>query len=73
MIDLSVFKDLPISSDRRRLQLRAEIFNLSNRPQFNIPNAGIGDPGAGRISSAGEPFFFQRTSRQIQLAVKFYF
>ena len=57
----------------RHLQFRAEAFNVLNTPQFNNPNAQIGNPAAGTITSAGAPLLFQRTSRQIQLALKLYF
>lgn len=72
MIDLSVFKRFEIS-EQRRLEFRAEVFNLPNTPQFNTPNASIGSTAVGTISSAGDPVFFIRTSRQIQMALKFYF
>jgi hypothetical protein len=55
------------------LQFRVETFNLFNTPQFNNPNVSIGSAIAGTISSAGRPADFSRTSRQIQLALKFYF
>ena len=71
--DLSLFKDFALSADGRRLQLRAESFNISNTPQFNNPAASIGNAGAGTISAAGAPLTFQRTSREIQLALKLYF
>jgi hypothetical protein len=32
----------------------------------------IGNAAAGTITSAGAPLLFQRTSRQIQLALKLY-
>src|SRR5438270_10819867 len=74
VFDLSVFKTFNLgSSEFRRLQFRAEAFNVFNTPQFNNPNAQIGSPGAGRITSAGSPPLFQRTSREIQLALKLYF
>lgn len=73
-IDFSAFKQFALpGSEDRRFEFRAEFFNLFNTPQFNLPNASIGSPAAGRIDSAGEKTFFQRTSRQIQLALKFYF
>ena len=71
--DLSLFKDIPFNeSASRRLQFRAEAFNVLNTPQFNNPNAQIGNPAAGTITSAGAPLLFQRTSREIQLALKLY-
>jgi hypothetical protein len=71
--DASLFKDILFSSDgSRRLQLRAEGFNVFNKPQFNNPSTSIGSAAAGTISSAGAPVLFQRTSREIQLAAKLY-
>lgn len=71
--DASMFKDIDLNSDgSRRLQFRAETFNIFNTPQFNNPNASIGSNAAGIISSAGAPLLFQRTSREIQLAMKLY-
>ena len=72
--DLSLFNDLNLSADRgRRQQLRGESFNVSNTPQFNNPASTIGSAGAGTISAAGAPLTFQRTSREIQVALKLYF
>jgi hypothetical protein len=71
--DLSLFKDIPFKEDAsRRIQFRAEAFNVLNTPQFNNPNAQIGNSAAGTITSAGAPLLFQRTSREIQLALKLY-
>lgn len=71
--DLSVFKEFYFTEKRERhLQFRAEAFNVLNTPQFNNPNTQIGNPAAGTITSAGAPLLFQRTSRQIQLALKLY-
>jgi hypothetical protein len=62
-----------MKSDRTYVQFRAEFFNLANSPQFNNPNASIGNPASGSISSAGSKPTLQRTSRQIQLAPKVFF
>jgi hypothetical protein len=73
-VDLSGFKNFYINTDRTRyVQFRAEAFNVLNTPQFNNPNASIGNAAAGSITSAGTPLLFQRTSREIQLAGKLYF
>ena len=54
----------PILGDRIKLQFRAEAFNLLNTPQFGFPNANIGSPTAGRITSTvGD-------NRQLQFALK---
>jgi hypothetical protein len=73
-VDLSLFKSISFTAERTwRLQFRAEVFNIFNTPQFNNPNAQIGFAGVGQITSAGNPPLFQRTSREIQLALKLYF
>ena len=71
--DASLFKNFPLPGEGRRVQFRAEAFNLFNTPQFNNPNAQIGFAGVAKITSAGQPPLFQRTSREIQLALKLYF
>jgi hypothetical protein len=71
-IDMSLFKAFAIA-EASRVEFRAEAFNLFNTPQFNNPNANIGFTGVARITSAGNPTVYQRTSRQIQLALKLYF
>jgi hypothetical protein len=72
-IDFSVFKQFPLWRESQKLEFRSEFFNLLNTPQFNNPNSSIGSTGAGTITSAGDKVFFQRTSRQIQFAMKIYF
>ena len=73
-LDCSLFKAFPFSPDSvRRVELRAEAFNLTNTPQFDNPNSTFGSAGFGTITSAGAPLTLQRTSRQLQLALKLYF
>jgi hypothetical protein len=74
--DWSLFKMVTIH-ESVRLQFRAEIFNALNHPDFAAPNASIGTPAAGTISSlvgnstlAAQPV---GQPRQIQLALKLYF
>ncbi|MDQ2949827.1 MAG: TonB-dependent receptor, partial [Acidobacteriota bacterium] len=71
-LDLSLFKSFSFA-EKRRVEFRAEAFNALNTPQFNNPNSSIGFTGVARITSAGSPTVYQRTSRQIQLALKLYF
>ena len=41
--DVSVFKSFGFSADNiRRVQFRAEAFNVANTPQFNNPNTTMG-------------------------------
>ncbi len=70
-VDLSLFKNF-VFAESRRLEFRAEAFNVANTPQFNNPNASIGFAGVAKITTAGSPTVYQRTSRQVQLALKFY-
>ena len=73
-LDFSIFKEFFFSEDRRRrLQFRAEFFNLTNTPQFNNPNTNIGSAAVGRISVAGSAITLQRIPRHIQFGLKFYF
>jgi carboxypeptidase family protein/TonB-dependent receptor-like protein len=70
-VDWSVLKNTSID-EHRSVQLRVEFFNVFNTPQFNLPNATLGNSAYGRISGAGIPVTFSRLSRQIQFALKFF-
>ena len=71
-LDFSLLKSFHFG-ESRRVEFRGEAFNVSNTPQFNNPNANIGFAGVARITSAGSPPIYQRTSRQVQVALKLYF
>ncbi len=60
-LNLGIIKLIPLGD--ARLQLRAEIFNLFNRTNFDLPDAFLGSPTFGRILSAGSP-------RRIQFGIK---
>ncbi len=64
-INASLVKNTALS-ERFNLQLRAEVFNLFNHPNFNLPDNFLGSPTFGRITSAREP-------RHIQFGVKLLF
>lgn len=72
-LDFSTFKKFRFGAEGRWLEFRGELFNLLNTPQFNNPNGAVGSPAFGRITSAGSPISLQRTSRQVQFGLKFYF
>jgi len=71
-VDFSIFKDTHLA-ESKVLQLRAEVFNLANTPQFNLPAATAGTAAIGTVSSSGSDITFQRTERQFQLAAKLTF
>jgi hypothetical protein len=64
-VDLSLFKYFTID-ESRRVQFRAECFNLLNHPNFGLPENDLESPAFGQILQAGPP-------RLLQLALKFVF
>ena len=58
--DFSTLKDTRIS-ERLNLQFRAEIFNLLNRANFNLPNAVVFTPSG--VSPTAEPLPARRRRR----------
>jgi hypothetical protein len=65
-MDMSVFKNVPFR-ERYNLQLRFEAFNVFNIQALGVPNATIGSPSAGVISTSANP------PRQMQFGLKFLF
>lgn len=63
-MDFSLTKNHRIREERMNLQFRAEFFNLTNHPNFGIPDVFVDRPSAGRISSTAT------TSRQIQFGLR---
>jgi hypothetical protein len=66
-IDLSVFKEFAVGGTKQ-LQLRYEVYNLTNIANFQNPNSQLGSPAFGSISSTGNS-----TPRQMQFAAKLLF
>jgi Carboxypeptidase regulatory-like domain/TonB dependent receptor len=65
-LDTSLFKDVAVS-ERVHVQFRGELFNVLNHPQFDLPNATIGNAQAGIISAT------LGTPRDIQLGLRLIF
>lgn len=63
--DISIQKEFPIK-ERLRLELRGELFNLTNTPIFNSPNRARNSPVFGELSGA-------QGERQGQLALRLWF
>jgi hypothetical protein len=64
--DITLKKNF-IFSEQRRLEFRAEAFNIFNHPTFSAPNATIGSSSAGIVTST------LNSNRILQGALKFYF
>jgi hypothetical protein len=65
-IDISVVREFHFT-ERMRLQVRSEAFNLFNHPNLGLPATAIGSAGVGVIGSV------VNNERQIQMALKLYF
>lgn len=63
--DFSVIKTIPVR-ERMSVQFRAEMFNIFNNVNFELPNNDINSPGFGQIVAA-------QPGRIVQLALKFQF
>jgi hypothetical protein len=64
-LDLALMRRVPLPAGRV-LELRAEVFNVTNSPHFLAPNTVVGSAAFGTITAAGDP-------RVVQLALKFLF
>lgn len=76
-LDLSVFRSFPIT-ESKRLEFRAEAFNATNTPVWDIPtsaNSDVNAPKFGAISgiSNGTPVGAANSLRNIQFALKVYY
>jgi hypothetical protein len=72
--DFSVIKDTPIH-ERMALQFRAEIFNITDRANFNTPSliVAVLEPGSTTPTSSGVGGLITSTStssRQVQFGLK---
>lgn len=65
-MDFALFKNFPYGENRELFQFRAEIFNLTNHPQFLLPNRFVNNVAFGTVSRA-------RDARQIQLSLRMSF
>jgi len=86
--DMSLFKNIPLGSERRTLQLRLEAFNAFNHPNFNDKFYGITVNGPWEYASPTTPLTISKNSnwgtpadtysggggfRVVQLGAKLYF
>jgi hypothetical protein len=70
-LDLSLSRTIPFRIENHRLQIRGEFFNLTNHPNFDIPDHVMGSPTFGQVLSANA--WGNKPPRQIQLGLKYIF
>ena len=70
-VDFSIFKNVAVS-EGKRVQLRAEFFNLLNRANLGTPSATVFS-GASISPTAGLITTLATTPRQIQIGLKLMF
>jgi hypothetical protein len=69
--DFSVFKNWPVWRERLNLQFRTEIFNIFNKPNFQMPKTQIFNGKGGFISTAPRiPAPTLTDGREIQFGLK---
>ena len=64
-VDVAVIRRVALAATRA-LEIRAEIFNVTNTPPLGAPNGVLGSAAFGTITSAGDP-------RVMQFALKYVF
>lgn len=65
-VDFSLLKNIPLAGEGRKLQFRAESFNIANHPNFGVPGRVFGAPDFGVVRSAFLP-------RRLQLGLRLVF
>jgi hypothetical protein len=68
--DFSLMKGIRWT-EKRRIEMRFEAYNLFNHPSFDLPDHTLGDANFGQVLSSNA--YGGRPPRQIQLGVKLYF
>jgi outer membrane receptor protein involved in Fe transport len=71
--DFSIFKNFAIS-EKKRVEFRMEVYNLTNTPHFNIPNGNFSQASFGSITSTiGANGVAGTGEREVQFALRFLF
>jgi hypothetical protein len=70
-LDMAIFKNVPLGAGRR-LQFRAEGFNVTNHVNFGLPASTVFN-AAGRVANAGQITTIVGTARQFQFGLKLEF
>jgi hypothetical protein len=64
--DLAAIKEFPFT-EAKRLEFRAEFFNIANHPAFAAPVSNINQASGGQVSATSN------SDRIVEFALKFYF
>lgn len=71
--DFSIFKSFEIS-EKKRIEFRTEVYNLTNTPHFNVPNGNFSSSAFGSITSTiGTNGIAGTGEREVQFALRFLF
>ncbi len=57
-VDVSLLKTFAVT-ERARIQLRGECFNIANHANFGLPDNDLASPNFGRVLEAGPPRLIQ--------------
>jgi Carboxypeptidase regulatory-like domain len=73
--DFSLIRDFRLT-ESKKLEFRAEMFNIFNQPNFALPNGNIADPNFGVIGNTVQPIAGQASGgpgdpREFQFALRF--
>jgi len=72
--DVSFFKNIPMGSEQRRLQLRFEFYNFFNHTNFSsVDNAARFDAQGAQVNARFGQYTASLDARRIVLGAKFYF
>jgi carboxypeptidase family protein len=72
--DMTLFKNIPLASGRRRLQLRWEIYNVFNHTQFaTVDSAARFDPQGTQVNARFGQVITTRAPRIMQVAIRVMF
>lgn len=71
-MDLNLYKSF-VPKEGTRLEIRAEMFNLTNHARFAPPNTSVGDPLFGTVTSDSVQGTVLQTPRFFQFGVRFEF
>jgi len=72
--DFTLTKHVPLGSERRYIQFRAEMFNVFNHTQYSTYDTSLGFDATGKMVNANAgKFTGARDPRQMQLSLKLFF